>query len=220
MFVHLVLIALAPDQQRRRDALIPTIAAAAPGLGGILTSWVAPVEGPVINAGQIVWRSGFASEGAAAALPLDPVWRSQIAPLLDGAQMTTLGYRITRSAVRQAEGGIWRALIFQVMPRGFPDIVQRLESGLLLMPRYVPTIRSWALSPVATSSGGKAFTHVWEQEFEAIEGLTGPYMTDPVHWGVADAFFDAEHPDYIVDPQLIQVIGRIDRTIILPAKAV
>ena len=78
----------------------------------------------------------------------------------------------------------------------------------------ISTIRSWALSTVSTSDGAKDFTHVWEQEFDAIEGLTGEYMDHPIHWGIVDSFFDAELPQYIVDPFLLQVVGKIERPII------
>jgi hypothetical protein len=100
------------------------------------------------------------------------------------------------------------------MPHGFPDLARQLESELLLFPKYVASIRSWALNLVSFVEGPKAFTHVWEQEYDDIEGLTGEYMMHPVHWGLADRFFDAESPLYVVDPYLVQVIGTIEGTIL------
>ena len=99
------------------------------------------------------------------------------------------------------------------MPHGFPQAARELEEATLLLPRHVPEIRSWALSTVATVEGPKAYTHVWEQEFDDLDGLTGPYMRTPVHYGLVDAWFDAEYPQYVVDPHVIQVIGDIDSTI-------
>ena len=214
MFVSLRILTLPADRFAARDALIARLAEVAAGLPGVRSSWVAPVSPvAVINAGHIVWRMTFETERDALAAPLDPTWRAKIGPLLAEVQVAGVGYRVTRSAVRQAGAGIWRALIFRVMPHGFPDAARALEDATLLFPKFIPAIRSWALSPVSFVEGPKAFTHVWEQEFDSLQGLTRDYMQAPIHWGVVDAFFDAEYPQYIVDPQLIQVVGEIDRTI-------
>lgn len=214
MFVSLRLINLPSARHLQRDVIVAKLREAMNGIPGVVSCWIAPVlEGVVINAGQIIWRMEFQAESEAQAIRLDPHWSGTIAPLLDDAEITTLGYRITRSGVRAAGSGIWRALIFRVVPAGFPDAARALEAGLLLFPKYIPAIRSWALSQVATVEGPKAFTHVWEQEFDSISGLTEDYMVSPLHWGVVDAWFDAESPNYVVDPQLIQVVGQIENTI-------
>lgn len=54
---------------------------------------------------------------------------------------------------------------------------------------------------------------MWEQEVDAVEGLTGEYMSHPLHWGRVDAFFDAESPSYVVDPHVVQVVAAIDRRV-------
>ncbi len=214
MFVSLRLITLLPERVAEKEVLIARLQEEAAALAGVGSCWIAPVSPvAVINAGHVVWRMTFSSEHEAQAVTLDPVWRRTVAGLLGDAEIVHVGYRVTRGAVGSTEGGIWRALVFRVMPQGFPDGVRALEDGLMLMPAHVRAIRSWALSPVSICEGPKTFTHVWEQEFDSLEGLTGAYMTHPVHWGVVDAFFDAECPEYIVDPQLIQVVGAIDRTI-------
>jgi Stress responsive A/B Barrel Domain len=214
MFISLRLITLPPEREAEKGTLAARLKQAAATLPGVRSCWIAPVSPvAVINAGHVVWRMSFACEREALAVTRDPAWRGAVAGLLGGAEVGHVGYRVTRSAVRPADGGIWRALVFRIMPHGFPQGARVLENGLLLMPGHVSTIRSWALSPVSLCEGPKAFTHVWEQEFDSLEGLTGEYMTHPVHWGMVDAFFDAECPEYIVDPHLIQVVGAIDRTI-------
>lgn len=212
MFVSLRMLAMPAGGDR--EAMADRLREAVEGLAGVRSNWIAPVSPvAVINAGDVVWRMTFASEREALAAPLDPVWRAHVAPLLADCEVTHVGYRVTRSEVNPAEGGIWRALVFRVMPHGFPDQAKQLEEETLLLPQFIGTIRSWALSPVSLVEGPKAYTHVWEQEFDSLEGLTGEYMTNPVHWGLVDAWFDADCPQYIVDPQLIQVVGAIDRTI-------
>ena len=214
MFVSLRIITLAPDREAERDGIVEALGAAAARIAGVRSSWVAPVAPTaVINAGHIVWRMTFQTEREALAVTLDPAWRRDVAPHLGDAEATVVGYHITRSGGRKSRAGIWRALVFRVMPHGFPDAVKALEDGLLLFPKYIPAIRSWALSEVSACEGPKAFTHVWEQEFDSLEGLTVDYMVHPIHWGLVDAFYDAEYPLYIVDPQLIQVVGAIDGTI-------
>jgi len=214
MFVALRLISLPAARRPQSGAIIAELRAAMADMPGVSSCWIAPVlEGVAINAGQIVWRMEFQTEREAQAIQLDPQWSSRVAPLLHDAEITTVGYCIAHSAVRAVGSGIWRALIFRVRPEGFPDAAKALEAGLLLFPKYIPAIRSWALSNVSTIEGPKAFTHVWEQEFDSVVGLTKDYMVSPLHWGVVDAWFDAESPDYVVDPQLIQVVGQIDKSI-------
>jgi Stress responsive A/B Barrel Domain len=213
-FVSLRLITLPTRRVSERDAIVAQLAQAAANLGAMGSHWIAAVlDGACLNAGHIVWRMESNTEAAALDVSLDPVWSSHVLPLLDGVQMTTVGYRIMRSSVRQAGEGIWRALVFRVIPAGFPDGAAALESQLLLMPKYVPAIRSWALSPVSFDEGPKHFTHVWEQEFDDVSGLTEDYMVHPIHWGLVDTWFDAESPNYVVDPLLIQVVARINQTI-------
>jgi hypothetical protein len=191
--------------------------AAAPRLPGAKTSWVAQVSPTaVINAGQLVWRMTFGSEAEALLAPASPAWREHIAPLLAKVEVAGVGYRIVECQVRKSGPGIWRALVFRVAPEAPTDLIQRLKTATLLMPQYVREIRSWAFSPVAYSEGPKPFSYVWEQEYDSVADLTGPYMTNPIHWGLVDGFFDAEYPEYIVDPQLIQVVGAIDRSILEP----
>lgn len=214
MFISLRLITLPASRLGDRSGIVAQLAQAAGRIEGIASSWVAPVlNAPVINAGHIVWRMEWGTEAAALEVPLQPSWSQEVVPLLDGAQVSSIGYRITRSSVRAAGAGIWRALIFRVVPAGFPDAAAALEAQTLLMPRYIPAIRSWALSPTSFCEGPRNFTHVWEQEFDDVAGLTGDYMNHPVHWGLVDSWFDAECPNYVVDPYLVQVVGRIDQTI-------
>jgi hypothetical protein len=197
-----------------RDALIAGLREAAQQLPGVQSSWVAAVSGPVLNAGHIVWRMTFGAERDALAAPLAPAWSATVAPLLAQALVTAVGYHVTRSAAREAGPGLWRALIFRVTPEGFPTTAKELEQNLLLFPKYIRSIRSWALSRVSATEGPKSFTHVWEQEFDSLHGFTGEYMQHPIHWGLVDAYFDAEYPQYVVDPHLVQVVAEIDEAVL------
>ena len=215
MFAILRIVTLPSERASEADDVVATLRQAGPDLPGVAGSWASPVSPvAVINAGDVVWRTAFRTESEALAAPLAPMWRAAVAPALERAQVTSVGYRVTRMGQGPDAPGIWRGLVFRVMPHGLPDPGRQLEQELLLFPKYITTIRSWALSPVSFVDGPKAFTHVWEQEYDDLDGLTGEYMTHPIHWGLVDRFFDAESPLYIVDPQLVQVVGRIEGTIL------
>ncbi|MBF6457196.1 Dabb family protein [Nocardia cyriacigeorgica] len=90
---------------------------------------------------------------------------------------------------------IYRALLVAVDPRTDPAQVATFESETAAMPDYIHTIGASQLSRVDSGSG---WTHVWEQEFTDLDGLTGPYMTHPYHWAHIDRWFDPERGSKIV----------------------
>jgi hypothetical protein len=215
MFVSLRILTLPPDRLDERDALIADLRAASASLPGLAENLIAPVHHQAtINAGHVVWRMVHNSEAAAGAVTLDPAWREGIAPVLAGVEITGVGYRMARKSSGPGGSTIWRALLFSCLPHADPALVRQLEECTLLLPKYVPEIRAWALNQAAWSEGRKAIEFVWEQEYDALDGLTGPYMNTPVHWGIVDAWFDADCPEYVVDPHLVQVVAVIDAPVI------
>jgi hypothetical protein len=93
---------------------------------------------------------------------------------------------------------VYRTLLLRVVPGNAVDTIARFEDELRLMPRYVKTIIAWQLSRVDDAIGSSQWTHVFEQEFTDVDGLTGPYLMHPIHWGVVDRWFDPECPEVIV----------------------
>jgi hypothetical protein len=72
--------------------------------------------------------------------------------------------------------------------------------------------------PPAAQQGGEAaaqrgvaerrqsgWTHVWAQEFDALEGLQSDYMLHPYHWATVDRWFDPESGERIVATELAHV---------------
>ncbi|MFI8998468.1 Dabb family protein [Streptomyces sp. NPDC053542] len=99
-----------------------------------------------------------------------------------------------------------RTLLLAVRPGTPTGPVERLEADLLAMPAHISTIRSWSLSRVDRSLTPSRWTHVWEQEYADIEGLTGEYLGHPFHWTCVDRWFDGEIPGAgIVEPHLAHV---------------
>ncbi len=217
MFVSLRMLHLPEGRVDERDALIAQLCQGAEQLPGALGNWIAPVyPTATINAGHVIWRMVHASEAAAHAATLHPAWAEHIGPAIAGTEVTAAGYRLTQKKVHPAGPGIWRALLFSCFPHSDPAKVRDLEEQTLLLPKYVPEIRSWGLNRTAWSEGRKPIDFVWEQEYDSVDGLAGPYMQTPIHWGIVDAYFDADCPEYIVDPHLIQIVGAIDHTIMEP----
>jgi len=100
---------------------------------------------------------------------------------------------------------IKRTLLVRVRS-GTPGEVQaQFEAELAAMPRYIDTIRSWALSRIDQDAAPSPWTHAWEQEYESVAGLRGEYMTNPYHWAGVDRWFDGEMPTAIVEPSLVHV---------------
>jgi len=113
--------------------------------------------------------------------------------------------------------GIYRVLLLALRPAVPAAAVARFERELLAMPRYIGAIRAWRLSRVLQAGGARAWTHVWEQRYECVEALTGPYMLHPYHWAHVDRWFDPESPDWIVDTRLCHSYCRIAPTPAAPA---
>jgi hypothetical protein len=104
-----------------------------------------------------------------------------------------------------------RTLLLRVRPDASTAARERFQADLAAMPDHISTIRSWRLSRVmGTGPDRERWTHAWEQEFASLDGLTGEYMTHPYHWTTVDAWFDAEVPDHIVEPELAHLFTTRD----------
>ncbi|WP_371141211.1 Dabb family protein [Burkholderia cepacia] len=112
---------------------------------------------------------------------------------IDGAVCRAIGGGLREPALLD---GVWRTLMLRVRPQAGAAQVAALERELLRMPAYMPGIRNWRLSRIATPG---AWTHVWQQEFARVDDLLGEYLMHPYHWGWVDRRFDAESPDWTVD---------------------
>lgn len=215
MFVSLRMLTLPDDLFGTRLTVMGNLRKAVAQLPGVVENLVTQVyHEATINAGHIVWRMVHESEAAANAAMLAPAWRGAVMPAIEGLEMTGVGYRMTRKTSGPGGARIWRALLFSCFAHADPARVRELEERTLLLPRYVPEIRAWGLNRAAWSEGRKPIEYVWEQEYDNVSDLTGPYMETPVHWGIVDAYFDADCPEFIVDPHLVQVVAAISEQVI------
>ncbi len=98
-----------------------------------------------------------------------------------------------------------RTLFLRVEDGAEAEALARFERELMGMPRYIASIRNWACCRTDPALHATRWTHVWEQEYQTVEGLTVDYMVSPYHWGVVDGWFDMERPQRIVSPLLAHV---------------
>lgn len=147
------------------------------------------------NGGDILVHAQYAAE---------QTW-SQAQPGLEAllagdrvAHVDGVDYTAEPAPSSNPPGGVYRTLLVAVPPETAPEIVAAFESDLLLMPRYVRTIRAFGLSRPHRTLGASRWTHVFEQEFTDEAGLMGPYLMHPIHWARVDRWFDPECPEFIV----------------------
>lgn len=191
-------------------AVEEALAAAAPALPGIEGAWIAANFVADYGAGHLTWDLRFADRAAAERARESGVWREKIVPVLEGraASWTALGLETVGAGLarRGLAQGIKRTALFRAFPGVAPARRDRWERDLLEMPAHVPAIVNWRLSraiPLDWSrSAVPPWTHVWEQEYEQLEGLTVDYMVHPHHWAHVDRWFDPESGDQIIDTAL------------------
>ena len=155
-----------------------------------------------LGGGDLTWDALFDSRAQASADPLE----NGLAALresvdhVDAVVMEPIAAHVADRGL----AGIKRTLLMRVQPGAAPAQVEAFERDVLAMPSYIRAIRNWSLSRAAAGSLG-GWTHVWEQEFESLDGLAHDYMLSPYHWGLVDGWFDAECPQCIVTPRLAHV---------------
>lgn len=170
------------------------------GLKGLGGAAAAVMEGN-FNGGDVATRFSFSEEAAYCAA------RPRIDAAAAAAGATRCNWALFAGGTAKAASpgladGIWRGLLLCADRPSAAGRLGQFEAEMVLMPKYIPAIRNWKLSPAIESGGDLGWTHVWEQEYADIGGLFGPYMLHPYHWALIDRWFDPECPDWIVNTTL------------------
>jgi hypothetical protein len=214
-FVH-----LRPDADPRHvDRLLEAVRVAEQEVD-LLAADAARTTPNTYRAGDVMLLAAFADDDAAARAREHPYVASVVRPLVAAcaAHVETVRYAQGPTTVREPHlaDAVHRTLLLHVDPGTDPTIVERFEHDLAGMPRYIDSIRNSSLSHVEsmTDSLGPRYTHVWEQEFADLEGLTGPYMAHGYHWSLVDPWFDPQATHAIVDPQLIHAACGLRRSVL------
>jgi hypothetical protein len=167
----------------------------AAAIAGSAEALVQPTLPGVRNGGDILMRLRFRE--AAEWVSVEPSFDSILA-LPEVSRVNGATYSGNPITARDIPASIYRTLLLRVQPDTDHATVQRFEDDLRLLPRYVTSIAKWQLSHVDSAIGTSPWTHVFEQEFRDLDGLTGPYLMHPIHWAHVDRWFDPECPDVIV----------------------
>ncbi len=210
MFKVTQLITLKPEiSVQVREAACSEISSAARRSEDVSLSLLQPTLAGVFNGGDLILH--LQSDSANAALAMRDTKK------ISGVQSVESVTYEGGNAGRSGEGltrGVYRVLLLSIKEGAPTERVAQFEKELFQMPEYISAIRAWQLSRVSEASGSRKWTHVWEQEFSDIDGLMGPYMAHPYHWGYIDRWFDPEHQDHIVDTHLCHTFCDFDQPII------
>lgn len=188
--IRLIDVAGAPE----RDRLLKELREASVA-SGAAHALVQPTLPGVRNGGDILMhlRFGDADGWSSAAPSFDALLDRPEVARVNGATYTGVS-----SVTRDISATVYRTLLLRVQPDTDEATVARFEDDLRLLPRYVASIGTWQLSRVDSAVGTSPWTHVFEQEFRDLDGLTGPYLMHPIHWAYVDRWFDPECPEAIV----------------------
>jgi hypothetical protein len=208
MFSSLRLITFARGASASaRDALVAELREAARRTGASSTL-LAPTCAGVWNGGDLIWRSEYAGEDAC---------RAAVPALDDPARVARVEHvACARGALggRSPRRGLYRVALFCANRNPDAERLARFAGETSAMPRRIAAIRRWQLATPVEASGSRAWTHVWEQEYDDLAGLSGPYMLHPCHWSEVDRWFDPEEPDWLIDPLLCHSFCETDAPVI------
>jgi len=175
----------------------------------------------VMNGGDFIWHLQFADEVAYRDCLKQAHWREKVDPLFEGGtfkRFESAAYQGGLGGARPVKlaRGVYRTLILTVKPNTSAAATAQFEHELAGMPKYISSIKNWQLSRVSEAAGLRPWTHVWEQEYETLEGLTGPYMNHPFHWALVDRWFNPECSQWIVDKVLCHTYCEFKSSVLGP----
>ncbi len=206
MFSSLRLVTLSSDLSgSAREAALEALSEAARETGAASTLF-APTCPGVWNGGDLIWRSEYRGEPHYRDAESSERFRRRAVVMLgDATRVSRVEHVVFAGGAcggTSPARGLYRVALFCANRSPTADRLARFASETSAMPRCVRSIRRWQLSAPLHASGSRPWTHVWEQEYDDLAGLNGPYMLHPCHWGEVDRWFDPEDPDWLIDPVL------------------
>jgi hypothetical protein len=208
--------------EAQRTEFETTLRNATADLPGLKVASLSANYAPEYAAGHYTWDLLYPDCDTAEQARLSPVWQTTITETLarycivcHALRLETISAGIRR---HDLNNGIKRTAYFRLLPGTSNDTAQRFERDLLEMPAQIPEILNWRLSRANTVSWDTAdcapWTYAWEQEFESLDDLLGPYMTHPHHWAHIDRWFDPESGMQAVDVKLSHAFSFLEKSIL------
>jgi hypothetical protein len=220
MFSSLRLITF-PDTSSvaAREKTQQLLSDAARGTGATNTLFARTSPG-VWNGGDLIWRSEYRDEAHYREAEQSVRFRETAAAVLaNPARARLVEHVVFASGVSGGASprrGLYRVALFCANRDPSPDRLARFANETTAMPRLVTAIRRWQLATPLHASGSRPWSYVWEQEYDDLAGLVGPYMLHPCHWGHVDRWFDPEDPDWLIDPLLCHSFCETSAPVISP----
>jgi hypothetical protein len=228
---HTTFFEFAPGlASREREEVTAALQRIPDQVDGVVAHVVAPpLEGSVVAGGadgpvraaDLTVITAFADDASRGAA--DSYDTRVLEPMIAACCRTITHVVYEQGPVRLREpglrDGVQRTLLLRVVDDAPAEAVAAFEAELAAMPEYIDSIRNSSLSRVIRTSPNERWTHVWEQEFTSVEGLTGPYMLHPYHWAVIDGWFDDECPRKIVDRRLLHSFCELPESVLRHAVA-
>lgn len=204
------------------EALRRELAEASRALPGLEQVYLAANYVADYGAGHLTWDLRFADRAAAEKARGDRAWQERIRPTLERrcTRWTALGLETVGAGRFRPElaQGVKRTALFRALPDADPARLDRWERDLLEMPAHVPAILNWRLARALpldwSSADAPVWTHVWEQEYATLEGLTVDYMVHPHHWAHVDRWFDPESGNQLIDTALCHAYSPLEASIL------
>ena len=211
-------VALAPGMSAAaREEIAQALSGSAATLDGVVRTHAGLHHPGSVGEGDLTWdllfesaaaldvfceRAGNAGrDGFAEAMGGEPArWAKRIR-WIEAAIPEPIEVRIGRPGLV----GVKRTLWLRVEDACAAAALARFEAETPLLAVAIPAIRNWSWSRTridAPNPMKTRWTHLWEQEFETLDGLEIDYMSSPSHWGHVDRWFDPEMPERIVDLEL------------------
>jgi hypothetical protein len=186
----------------------------------ILTLHVSAPTRQSRGAGDLMVLAAFADTDSAQTARHHRYVTSVINPLLASSchSIEVVRYRQGPVQLRQPglAGGIQRTLAVSVERSVATDTLTLFENQLAAMAHFIEEIRNCSLSKVDEVEGGRGprWDYVWEQEYDSIDDLTGPYMNHPYHWAVIDPWFDPQSPTHILNETYLHSVCNLRSSIL------
>jgi hypothetical protein len=216
--LHLVTLAPTLDEGDAR-ACEADLRAAAAALPDTIGSMFEPTLPGVHNGGDYIWRTRFPDEAAYRRAQRSGAWCDVIEPLLaDRARIASIervAFAPSASGGASPGRGLYRVALFCANQEPTRAKLDAFAVETASMAQYVRTIRSWQLSTTTDAEGTRPWTHVWEQEYDDLDGLKGAYMMHPCHWAYVDRWFDPEYPEWLVDRQLCHTYCNVSAPVLV-----
>ncbi len=178
-------------------------------------SFVSPTLPGVFFGGDLLAHFQF-TDGAALNAATPEIDAALDSDAIASVDRVTYGGKASGVAKPGLSNGVYRTLLLSVDAAASEAAIQAFEEDLRSMTRHVPAIVNWQLSRVISASGAQPWTHVWEQEYDSIDGLMGPYMMHPCHWGMVDRWFDPEFPEGMINPRIVHTFVAAPTSILTP----